>query len=191
MYHTQSIKFIFLVWNLFLACIPLVLSKYLIYSKTKRFLVVWWCVATWVVFFPNAPYILTDLRHITISSDSTFWFDLLLILSFSWVGLFAGLMSLRDIEQLLLSKYKSLYVNVLIAFMLFLSAFGVYLGRFLRWNSWDIVSAPQGLLQDIVSRVLHPGQHMNTWMITLLLGVFLNMVYQSFKTLRFAQGSKI
>ena len=59
------------------------------------------------------------------------------------------------------------------------------------WNSWDIVSAPQGLLQDIVSRVLHPGQHMNTWMITLLLGVFLNMVYQSFKTLRFAQGSKI
>jgi uncharacterized membrane protein len=71
------------------------------------------------------------------------------------------------------------------AVLLFAASFGVYLGRFLRWNSWDIISHPFSLLHDIASRCLHPEDHPRTWGVTVLLGTFLSLVYFSLKELKF------
>jgi len=139
-------------------------------------------IASWLLFFPNAPYILTDLFHLQYRSTSrTIWFDLIEILSFAWAGLLFGLLSLMDIEYLLLLKFKTKITSFIIITFLFMSGFGIYLGRFLRWNSWDIISNPIGLFNDIAERFMHPIHHPRTWGMTILMGILLNFIYHSIK----------
>jgi uncharacterized membrane protein len=138
----------------------------------------------WLLFFPNAPYILTDLIHLEGMKDASLWFDLILILSFAWTGLLFGLLSLMDIEKLLNQFFSKKLVHFIVIVLLFVGSFGVYLGRFLRWNSWDIISDPFGLFFDIGHRVLNPFQFAKTWGMTIFMGIFLNMVYWSIKLIQ-------
>jgi uncharacterized membrane protein len=141
-------------------------------------------VLSWLLFFPNAPYILTDLFHLRLKSNVPIWFDLLLILSFAWVGLLYGFMSLWDIEKILSQKINRKFVPVISLFLLFLGSFGIYLGRYLRWNSWDIIREPFELFYDISDRFLNPFNHPRTWGMTLFMFVFLSMIYLSFKYIK-------
>ncbi len=134
----------------------------------------------WLLFFPNAPYILTDLFHLRAKTDMPIWFDLVLILSFAWTGLVVGFMSLWDIEKILRHHFNTKSIVMVSVLLLFVSAFGIYVGRYLRWNSWDILNDPFGLLYDIGHRVVNPIEHSRTWGMTLFMGIFLNMVYWSF-----------
>jgi uncharacterized membrane protein len=139
--------FLFLNWNLFLAFIPWALSSLLIiYPKLQeKKLAVITLLGTWLLFFPNAPYILTDLFHLKHVVSMPMWFDLLLILSFAWVGLLFGFMSLWDIEKILnryliKSRLKGLLryrfsVPIFSSVLLFIGSFGIYLGRYLRWKT--------------------------------------------------------
>jgi uncharacterized membrane protein len=134
---------------------------------------------SWLIFFPNSPYILTDLFHLKANSLAPIWYDWALILSFAWTGLMFGFSSLRDIEIILAGILKKNNITFLIVVLLLLSGFGVYIGRFLRWNSWDIICSPLDLGEDILYRVIHPFRFLQTWIITLLLGILLNMMYFS------------
>ncbi|MBK9300801.1 MAG: DUF1361 domain-containing protein [Bacteroidetes bacterium] len=181
---TGSLMYIFLNWNLFLAMIPCFISSYLLHNSINinRY-VMGLLAATWLLFFPNAPYILTDLFHLNERNGMPKWFDLIMLLSFSWAGLLLGFISLFHIEQLLLKKCSAVKTQVLIITMLFMASFGVYLGRFLRWNSWDIITTPHLILMDIADRFIHPWMHGRTWGVTLLLGTLLTFIYWSIKVM--------
>jgi uncharacterized membrane protein len=189
--------FLFLNWNLFLAFIPWALSSLLIiYPKLQeKKLAVITLLGTWLLFFPNAPYILTDLFHLKHVVSMPMWFDLLLILSFAWVGLLFGFMSLWDIEKILkqyliksrlkgLLRYR-LWIPLFSSVLLFIGSFGIYLGRYLRWNSWDIIAEPFALIYDIGDRFINPFEHPRTWGVTLFMGLFLNLVYWSLRLIKY------
>ena len=134
-------------------------------------------IAIWILFFPNAPYILTDLFHLRWSSAAPIWFDTAMILSFAWTGLCFGFLSLMDIDNLLSEKINAISSKILITVLLFAAGFGVYIGRYFRWNSWDLMHEPSGIINDIGERVLFPLAHLGTWGMTLLMGLLLNMMF--------------
>jgi uncharacterized membrane protein len=183
---TDTKVFLFLNWNLFLAFVPWVFSTYLILHprmQSNR-----WVVALlfgiWLVFFPNAPYILTDLFHLRLQSGMPIWFDLVLILSFAWTGLLYGFFSLYDMEFILarwFGKRGSVLVSMI---LLFLGSFGIYLGRYLRWNSWDIIQKPFSLMYDVSDRIINPLDHPRTWGMTFFMWLFMLMIYWTFKVVR-------
>ncbi len=174
---TDSFFFLFLVWNLFLAGIPYLISTLLSIRKVNRF-IFWSGFAIWLVFLPNSPYILTDLQHIRLSSLQSVWFDVLLILSFAINGMIIGFASLQMMRKLLLERLSMKVSNAITYGILLLCGFGIYLGRVLRWNSWDILQNPVGILSDILKRILFPIEHINTWAFTIGFGGFLVITYQ-------------
>ncbi|WP_109851770.1 DUF1361 domain-containing protein [Aquimarina sp. AU58] len=174
---TESSFYLFLVWNLFLACIPYGITILLSIRKTNQ-IIFWLGFVIWLLFLPNSPYILTDLQHIRLSNLQSVWFDVLLILSFAINGLIIGFASLWMMQTLLLEKFSKKITNLFSYCILLLCGFGIYLGRVLRWNSWDILQNPSGILSDILKRVLFPAQHINTWAFTIGFGGFLIITYR-------------
>ncbi len=114
-------------------------------------------------------------------SQMPIWFDLIFILSFSWTGLFSGFLSLMDFEQFFKLHFSKLVVFSLSTTVLFMAAFGIYLGRFLTLNSWDVFVDPLQLSIQLKKYFLHPLNHLDTWGLTLFMGSFLNLVYWSLK----------
>ncbi len=188
--YTDTNVFLFLNWNLFLAFIPWALSSMMMLSPRMRqsqwMLMLLLCV--WLLFFPNAPYILTDLFHLRLNSSMPVWFDLVLILSYAWTGLLFGFLSLWDIECVLRKRLSTKVVTGISVLLLFLGSFGIYIGRYLRWNSWDLLTSPFQLLYDIGDRLANPFSHPRTWGMTLLMGIFLNIIYFSFRLIRERKG---
>lgn len=171
--------FIFLIWNLFLAFIPLGMA-FLIrrrYDKGKRnkFLYIPFLMV-WLLFLPNSPYILTDLFHFK-QRSMPLWFDLILILTFAWNGLMAGLISVnivQDIVTKLTTKWFSWFV---VLSSIFASGFGIYLGRYLRWNSWDLLHQPSSLIHDVIDPLMNPFENIGSIGMTICFSTFLILVY--------------
>lgn len=181
---THKISFVFLLWNLFLALIPFGLSTMLGLSAGKlRARVLLPVGAAWLLFFPNAPYIVTDLFHLEPRAGVPYWYDLALILSCAWNGLMLAYASLTDMQRLVARRLGAGAGWAFATVALLLSSFGIYLGRFLRFNSWDVLTNPVTLFYDIVSRLLHPAAHRGTWGVTLLYGVFLLLGYATVRLL--------
>jgi uncharacterized membrane protein len=181
--YSGKIEYHFLLWNIFLAWIPFVVSnlfnKMTNASKWKQALV----FCCWLAFFPNALYIVTDLVHLGRESSVPKWFDAVLLFSCSVVGLMMAFISLYRVEKYL---YKTVHKNVhslVVICILFLGSFGVYLGRFLRWNSWDIVNDPFQLILSIYHRVIFPFDHGRTWSVTLIFTILFYLLYISLKKL--------
>jgi uncharacterized membrane protein len=178
-HYTSKITFVLLIWNIFLALVPYTISTLLILFHEKienRMLLVFPFLA-WLCFFPNAPYILTDLFHLKQRIGVPYWFDLALILFFAWNGLMLGYASLMDIQSVIAQRFNKLIGWVIATGSLVLASFGIYLGRYLRWNSWDVVSSPLGLLKDISDVVVNPAQHPRTYGVTSIFSVFLLLGY--------------
>jgi uncharacterized membrane protein len=181
--YTDTKVFLFLNWNLFLAFVPwAVTSVTILKPKLQTYrITIFILLSIWLLFFPNAPYILTDLFHLRLKSAMPKWFDLILILSFAWTGLVFGFLSLWDIEKILGKSMNRIWMSLISVCLLFIGSFGIYLGRYLRWNSWDIINEPFNLLYDITDRLINPFDHPRTWGVTLFMGIFLNMIYWTFR----------
>jgi uncharacterized membrane protein len=170
----------FLVWNLGVAWVPMGLAwmlRTLESNREARPSRATPVLAAWLPFFPNAPYIVTDFAHLRPRPEAPFWFDLLLILSFAWTGLMLGFVSLLIVHDFILRRGGELAGWSGSIGVLFLSAFGVYLGRFGRWNSWDLLTQPHALLTDVLGRVTDPLSHPRTLAVTISLGTFLVLAY--------------
>lgn len=181
---TKETSFIFLVWNIFLALIPLVITLFLairVDSNTISKFTFWLLSGLWLLFFPNAPYILTDLFHLKLR-DFPFWYDLVLLLIFAWNGTLIGFLSLLMIQEVFTIKYGKLAGWIITFSAIFLGSFGIYLGRYLRWNSWDMVTNPLSLVEDIWVRIFNPFQHPTTIGVTLLFSILLSFMYVSLIT---------
>lgn len=180
-WHAKSLFYGFLVWNLFLATLPFIISTYLTGLYKPKLLVLACGLMIWLLFLPNAPYIVTDLMHLKWSADTKIWLDVLLVTSFAWNGLILCFLSLFDVHRLLSHRFGSVMANVWIVPILILCGFGVYLGRFLRWNSWDVIQHPQLLFEDIMERVMYPHLHLKTWGMTFGFASFIGLGFWLFR----------
>ncbi len=182
--RTGSGYYRFLVWNLFLAGIPLIASTSLRYvnSREAGTILQLTLFGLWLLFLPNAPYILTDLLHLTRASEAPAWYDLALLLSCSGTGLLLGYLSLIDVHVIIAKRFGTIAGWLTAISSLILSGFAIYLGRFLKWNSWDVLVQP-AIFIDIADRVLHPGSHTRTLSVTLVFGILLALGYISLRIL--------
>ncbi|MEO1033899.1 MAG: DUF1361 domain-containing protein [Bacteroidota bacterium] len=134
----KSFFYLFLVWNVFLAIIPYTITMYLnTKANIGKYKLIFWFLV-WLLFLPNAPYIVTDLMHIRMGNKALLWLDILVVLSFALTGLLLFYLSVLDMQKLMASKFRQISIGKLTICVILLSAFGVYLGRFLRYNSWEI-----------------------------------------------------
>jgi uncharacterized membrane protein len=170
----------FLVWNLFLAWLPYLASLWVsyIYLRQPRR---WWLLLgpslIWLAFFPNAPYIVTDFLHLQPRSGIPIWYDLGLLSAFAWTGLFLAAFSLRTM-QVLVKELAGIPISWLfVAGVGSLSGLGVYLGRFLGWNSWDLLLHPRAVLADVVIRIVNPLQHLGAFAFAFIFAAFLLICY--------------
>jgi uncharacterized membrane protein len=182
--YTGHLLFIFLNWNLFLAFVPYVFSGWIVqHHKKKKGWIVLLATAAWLFFVPNAFYIITDLFHLDRNESVPLWFDLALLLSFAWNGLLFGMLSVRQMEKLATQYFEKEIVLLLLFLIFFLNGLGVYIGRYLRFNSWDIVASPFQLLQDIVYLCIHPIRNRFDWSMIFCYSVLITLIYFSTKRL--------
>ena len=174
---THSFFLIFLIWNLFLAIIPFTITFWL-RSKNhikKIHMLAWFIV--WLLFLPNAPYIVTDLIHLKLSSNHLIWLDTMIIVSFACSGLALFYISIIDMLKLASPYYKKQHLKFLVSTLFLLTAFGIYLGRFLRYNSWDLLQNPLSIAYDIVLILSNPKEHTSAWIFTLTFALLLNGLF--------------
>jgi uncharacterized membrane protein len=179
--RTQSVIHIFLIWNLFLAWLPMwcALGAYNLYKRESRrgWLLVLGCALMWLLFMPNAPYLVTDIVNLSYQRNMLFWYDVVMFAAFAWTGVFLGLVSLFLMQEIV-RKTTGRLVSWLFAFgVLGLSSFGIYLGRFLRWNSWDVFSNPVSLLTDIAAAMRHPIANPQAYIFSMVFTVFIVSTY--------------
>ena len=159
-HHTGDPFYGFLVWNLVLAWVPLAFAL-AAYAKARSgggSLVVVLGVC-WLLFFPNAPYLLTDFIHLHESFTTPLWYDALMLAAFAWTGLALGFASLYVMQTIWERATSPALSWVGVVGALALASFGVYLGRFLRFNSWDALVRP-GRIADVVRNELdNPFSH--------------------------------
>jgi uncharacterized membrane protein len=151
----------FLIWNLFLAWIPLGLAHIASVMAWRRTFLIFalpLVVVLWMLFFPNAPYILTDLQHLGYPKPGVpLWFDMLMLIWFAWTGLLLGVVSLFLMHDIVRHQFGRVAGWVFVFTVGVLCGFGIYIGRFLQYNSWDILSNPLELLHDLRSYAFHPS----------------------------------
>jgi len=140
-------------------------------------------VFIWLIFFPNAPYIVTDFFHLQQREGIPLWLDLIILAMFSWNGLIIGFLSLKDMQQIITANYGKRYGWTFSIFVLLLGSFGIYIGRYLRYNSWDVFIAPYSLTGDIIKILLHPAQHKSAFGMTIGFSIFLMTSYYNLSRL--------
>lgn len=177
--YAKNLHYSNLVWNLFLAWVPYGLSMATA-AVGRLFPRLGWLLVipgmVWLAFFPNAPYIVTDFYHLSWRPPVPLWYDIMLISAYAFTGCFLAIASLRTMQSLVEQALGQVIGWFFAAGALGLSGLGVYLGRFGRWNSWDLLLNPKAVLKDIAFQALNPFENLRfigfTVMFTAILFVF-------------------
>jgi uncharacterized membrane protein len=182
MAYSETSHYSFLVWNLFLAWVPLVFAAaaraLLTARRAPNYALIVLSAVVWLLFFPNAPYILTDFLHLGSMGDVVpGWYDVMLLTWFSWTGLMLGVASLRLVQEIVAGVVGRAAGWVFVALAAVLGSFGIYLGRFLRWNSWDAFRDPLSKADQLWSRVSDPSGNPRLVVFTLLFALLFLFVY--------------
>ncbi|WP_028546654.1 DUF1361 domain-containing protein [Paenibacillus taiwanensis] len=174
----------YMIWNVMLAAIPFYASI-LLYRSQDRMkasrsslfskVYIGGLSVIWFLFYPNAPYVVTDMIHIQsekfiiknpdyvpymdqprflFNSDMALWSNFYTIAIGVFIAIILSFVSMYVLQQLLAKVWNRQLSWLLVAFMQLLSGFAIYLGRFIRWNSWDLITAPSNLW-TILTRDLH------------------------------------
>ncbi len=179
---TRELLSFALFWNIFLAWVPLFLaliSRRLWQTNFQK--LAYFNLGLWLLFFPNSPYIVTDLIHLDHLAHHLWWFDSLGIFTAALLGISLGIYSLHIVHQLLRTRFSN-YVSWLLVFgSTFLCSFGIYLGRFSRLNSWDLFTRPRFTLAHSLHQMFNP----QAIQITLVFSLVLTVFYIAFNNLIF------
>ncbi|VXB69348.1 conserved membrane hypothetical protein [Flavobacterium sp. 9AF] len=172
---TQSVFYFFLIWNAFLATIPYLIlllakQKIILLENSKIRILVF---LLWLLFLPNSFYIVTDFVHLPKGNSNLFWFDLILLFSFSFLGFLLGLLALQEFKNCFSLFISTKILQYSIPAICMLNGFGIYLGRFLRFNSWDILTNPFPLFIDSFKCLLST----EALLFSMLYGSFIYLIY--------------
>lgn len=181
-WYSRTSHYWFLLWNLVLAWVPFVFAAiaYRLASARRAVLYVLIVAAAvvWLAFFPNAPYILTDFLHLGSMGDVVpGWYDVLMLYWFAWTGLILGIVSLYLMQEIVTRGLGTAAGWVFVVVAAGLGSFGIYLGRFLRWNSWDLVRRPGPLADELLGRVTDPASQPRLLGFTLLFALLFLFIY--------------
>ena len=153
-YLIENFRYIFLIWNLILAYVPYFIANR-IENNTGRLTT---CkngiyFGVWLLFFPNAPYLISDFIHLHHSTSRVLWYDVALLFMFAFTGMYLAIKSANNIHNWLIALLGKgwAFISMIVCFLL--SGFGIYLGRVERWNSWNIVNAPLHLWHEITELI--------------------------------------
>lgn len=183
---TRDVHNAYLIWNLFLAWLPLIFALLACEASRSGRGSGWKLGAlggAWLLFFPNAPYIFTDLTHLLRRAPRYFWVDLALILICALTGLVLGFVSLYLMQSLVRRRFGQIVSWLFVAGVTGLSGFGIYLGRFLRFNSWDVIAQPVKLFHGISAWAANPLANSQTFTFPVLFAIFLLLAYVMLYTL--------
>lgn len=178
-WYSDTRYYRFLNWNLLLAWAPLALA-FLLWRLDRRGggrLLMPLVFGSWLLFLPNSPYLMSDLIHLDPRDNVPLWYDAIMLFSYAWNGLILGFISLWIVQQLATRWFGRLAGWVLVALTLTATGFGIYLGRFQRWNSWDVLVDPLGMVKQVLVYMLNPLDYPRTVGVTLLFGGFLMVAY--------------
>lgn len=184
MVYSDLPTFGFLVWNLFLAWLPLLFALALNFVPVRKPFIIISVVlfSLWLIFFPNAPYIVTDFIHLRARKDIPLWYDIALITSFSWNGLILGFYSLSIVQNYIRLHLNRIWGWITVFVSLIMASFGIYIGRFLRWNSWDLFYNAPEVLTDVGNIFLNPFENIQTFGVMIIFTAFL---FTTYLTIRF------
>lgn len=176
---TGSTSYGFLVWNLFLAWLPLVFSEIVTRLAARGARAPWLLAvgAAWLLFLPNAPYLVTDFIHLRYQTNAPLWFDAVMLMAFAWTGLALGVASLRQTARVVRHRFGRWASAAFVAAAAALSGYGIYLGRFVRLNSWDVVTRPMHAASEVLAPLAHPLTLQRAWTVTGALGLLFLVAY--------------
>jgi uncharacterized membrane protein len=179
-FASNTARYDFLPWNLFLAWLPLVfawvLSRRLAnHSKLDATSLI--MAVLWLGFLPNAFYLVSDLIHAYPTGEVSQLFDIVMLVSFAWNGFVLGFISLFMMHRQLRRRLNKTQAYWLIAVVLLLCSYAIYLGRYLRWNSWDILLNPFGVVFDVSNAFISPRLYPQAFTTTLTFFVLLFSIY--------------
>ncbi len=176
----QDFRYYFLFWNLALAWIPLGFALWL----RQRLRATAWVspgnillTLLWLGFLPNSFYMLSDLIHLTNTGEISVLFDAVLLFSFIFNGFVSGFMSLYILHSALIKRIRASIAHGIVATIILLCSFAIYLGRSLNWNTWDIIDRPAGLLFDVSERIINPIAHPQAFVTTATFFLLIGSVY--------------
>lgn len=182
--YTSEQVYLFYPWNLLLAVMPMYFSRQLQHLKRVR-LKALLLLGCWLLFLPNAPYLVTDLFHFEQRKSMPYWYDLILVVSGAWNGLMLGMVSLMQAERFLSKHINRRFVLPFVLLLILLCSYGIYLGRYNRYNSWDVVTTPLTVFHTIFSQCASPVNHKAVWLFTLGFSAMLSIVYLTIRRLSF------
>jgi len=172
--------FWFLNWNLVLAWLPLGFALLLMRHLKSKSWVSWQGIGLtllWLAFLPNSFYLISDLIHLDYADPTQTFYYVIMMFSFSFTGLLLGFTSIYLVHGELLKRLKQRATHLWIGGVLLLCSFAVYLGRYLRWNTWDIILHPVGVVFDVSDRIINPVAYGQTFQVTVLFFILLVSMY--------------
>ena len=176
----QQLTHAYLFWNLFLAWIPFGLSLIIYISAAKQWsILVSILLAIWLLFLPNTFYMLTGYIHVTEVARVDPVFDSVMFGVIIPIGFALGIASLLLVHTTLLRFVSVVKSHVMIGIIIAASSFAIYLGRVLRFNSWDIIANPIGLLSDIINIVFQPYQNGMAYSTTFTFFIVITAIYMA------------
>lgn len=178
---STSFLHVFLMWNLFLAWIPFLCAMAMA-TMRARHAAAWQYVVpllVWILFFPNAAYLVTDLYNLTDMPPVPYWYDIGFFATMAWTGLLLAVASLQIVQRMVKQSFGMWSSWLVVLFVVGLNGVGIYLGRFLRWNSWDILTDPLAVLQDAITPFLHPIAYRQPVAIIVVFSAMLFVFYVS------------
>ncbi len=161
-WRNHSSDFNYLVWNLFLAWLPLLFAVRLVTLLRRKLWSSWEALGysvLWLIFLPNSFYMISDFIHLLDVQRVNVLYDAVMFTSFIYTGVILGFSSLYLVHLQLKRRLESQAATVAVALTLLVCSFAVYIGRDLRWNSWDVLTNPGGLLFDLSDRLQHPASY--------------------------------
>jgi uncharacterized membrane protein len=170
--YTDHFSFLFLIWNLFLAWIPYWISVYGFKPAEKLNIKTLLVLSGWIAFLPNAPYLLTDFVHFN-SAGKMKWLDIVLFSTYATAGFLLFHKSLGRFRDVYLKNFSVRMKHACTFLILGISSYGIYVGRVMRYNSWDVITDPFGLTRSIFRSIFHAGHLQHTLYITSLFMAFL------------------
>ena len=174
-----DLRYGFLAWNLSLAVVPVAAAlgvQALSVRRGARVRVVA-LVAVWLLFLPNAPYVVTDAAHLTWAMGVPRWLDVLLFASFAWASLLAGFLALHLVHRLAEARWGAVVAWTGAASVVVASSAAIFVGRYAQWNSWDLVIRPHAVVDSFTWQ---PG---TAFGVTAAYSTFLLGAYVAFRTL--------